>query len=142
MAKAKSKTKKLTRRQMVTLLGSGVVFAGGAGSREVEAQAPNACRAVRPMRGTAGSGPNQHPILMADPCCKEGVNVFFSGYDTIKEPVKGHMKEFADALTSSNNELLEYCVMVWGLKLEERADLMKQVTERYQMKEYPSKSSK
>jgi hypothetical protein len=156
MAKTKSKAKKLSRRELVSLLGSGVVLAGTAGSGSVEAQTtgkakakattppppppgPNACQTVVPFKGRVGSGPAAHTILMADPCCREGVDLFFTGFDKVANPAKGHLKEFAAALTTSKDELLEYCVMVWGLKLEERADLMKQMQEKYQLKEYSGK---
>lgn len=156
MAKTKSKAKKLSRRELVTILGSGVVFVGRAGGDAVAAQGdaktkakstttppppppPNACQTVVPFRGRVGSGPAAHTILMADPCCHEGVDLFFTGFDKIGPPVKGHLKNFADVLNTSKEELLEYCVMVWGLKKEERADLMKQMQEKYQLKEYTGK---
>ena len=147
MAKPKTKMKKLSRRQMVTLLGSGVVFMGTGGSAGAAAQAkrgstkaaPSTCQTVVPFKGKAGIGANEHPILMADPCCVEGVSIFFGGFDKAGPPTKGHLTSFANVLTSSKDELLEYCVMVWGLKGTERTDLVKQMQEKYQMKEYTVK---
>jgi hypothetical protein len=152
MAKTKSKAKKLSRREMVTLLGSGVVFIGTGGGDKVEAQAnaktkakaattakpptPSSCRAVVPYKGKAGAGAAQHTILMADPCCTEGISIFFEGFDKVQEPVKGHLASFANVLNGSKAELLEYCVMVWGLVPAEQADLVKQMKEKYQMTEY------
>jgi hypothetical protein len=157
MAKAKSKTKKLSRRELVTLLGSGMVFMGTAGGGTAEAQAkakgrgkanannppppppPSVCQNVIPFEGRAGTGNNAHTILMANPCCKEGVNVFFTGFDKVGNPTKGHLKDFADLLTGSKNALEEYCVMVWGLKGQEQVDLVKSMTEKFQMTAYKAK---
>ena len=156
MAKTKSKAKKLSRRELVTMLGSGAVFMGTAGGKAVVAQGdaktkarsttqppppppPSACKTVVPLVGRLGTGSAAHTVLMADPCCHEGVDIFFTGFDKVGPTAKGHLKSFAAVLTTSKEELLEYCVMVWGLKMEERTDLMKQMQERYQLKEYSGK---
>jgi hypothetical protein len=156
MAKAKSRTKKLSRRELVTMLGSGVVFIGTGGRKTVEAQtnakttakvtkqpppppSPNSCQTVVPFKGRAGTGNDAHTILMANPCCKEGVSVFFSGFDKVGKPTKEHLTSFASLLNASKDELLEYCVMVWGLKGPEQTDLVKAMQERYKMTEYPGK---
>jgi hypothetical protein len=67
------------------------------------------------------------------------MSIFFGGFDKAAQPTKGHMQAFANALNGSKDELLEYCVMVWGLQREERADLVKQVREKYTMLDYTSK---
>lgn len=133
MSEKKSKTKKLSRRQMVVLLGTGGVFAGtgiGTGDR-VEAKA-GPCNAVKPSRGT---GKGQQLVLMADPCCQEGLKIFRKGFQNIKEKaIKEHLKEFDTALGANQGQLLEYCVMVWGLTEDERGALMETMRSRYQMK--------
>jgi len=76
---------------------------------------------------------------MANPCCTEGVSVFFNGFDKVAQPAKGHLTSFANLLNGSKDELLEYCVMVWGLKGTEQTDLVKTMQERYKMTEYTGK---
>ena len=66
----------------------------------------------------------------------EGVSIFFGGFDKAGPPTKGHLTSFANVLTSSKEDLLEYCVMVWGLLPAEQSDLVKQMKEKYQMTEY------
>ena len=130
MAKTKTKVKKLSRRQMVMLLGSGVVFAQASGS-DVEALPPNACHAVQPLTGV---GSRQQLVLMADPCCQEGLKIFQAGFKATRDStVKGHLKDFNAALTANQGQLLEYCVMVWGLQQDERNNLVEQVQSRYKL---------
>ncbi len=114
MAKAKTKTRARAKAKKKTKVRS-------------------VCGVVVPYRVTAGAGANRHTVLMADPCCREGMSIFFNGFNKVAEPTKGHMQGFANVLNSSKAELLEYCVMVWGLKLAERSDLVKQVQERFRM---------
>ena len=115
MAKTKLKTKAVTK------------------AKRKKKKVRSVCGVVIPYRGIAGTGANRHPILMADPCCREGMSIFFNGFNKVAEPTKGHMQGFANILTSSKAELLEYCVMVWGLKLEERSDIVKQMQQRFRM---------
>lgn len=136
MPRAKSTTRKLSRRQMVALLGSGVVLVR-VGGADVEAQG-NPCEPVRPFKGTltsTGGGPARS-VVAADPCCVEGLEAFFGGYNNMKSSQKAHLKDFADALTESRGELLEYCVMVWGLTKADSTQVANQMKERYQLKEY------
>jgi hypothetical protein len=135
MAKAKSTTRKLSRREMVALLGSGVVLAT-AGGTEVEAQG-NPCAAVRPAKGTftTPSGPPR-TVLVGDPCCKEGLDAFFDGYKNMKSGDKVHLKDFAEALDKNRSELLEYCVMIWGLNKEESARVADDMKTRYRTAPY------
>jgi len=133
MAKTKTKTKKLTRREMVVLLGSGVLVATT--GEPAEAQGP-ACRTVSPSRGT---GSSKNLILSGDPCCKDSLAVFLKGMgmtSTVTGAAKANLKPLADALKASENDLLEYSVMLWGLKKEERDAIMKVYEERYVLKPY------
>jgi hypothetical protein len=120
---------------MVALLGSGVVLVRGGGA-EVEAQG-NACVTVRPTKGrlNTGSGPARS-VLVGDPCCKEGLDAFFKGFNNMKTAERVHLKDFADALDKSRGELLEYCVMIWGLTKEDSARLADQMKERYRTQPY------
>ena len=130
MAKTKSQAKKLSRRQMVMLLGSGVVFAP-AGESVVEAQGPIPCERIKPLKGT---GNKNQPVLVGDPCCKEGVQIFRAGFNALKDKkVKDHFKDFNDALTASQNKMMDYCVMVWGLQKDEKDAFVKDVQARYRL---------
>jgi hypothetical protein len=133
MAQTKSQAKKLSRRQMVMLLGSGVVLAPAAGAAEsdVETLPGKECHAVSPMRGT---GNQQQPVLMADPCCQDGLKVFKAGFKAVKDAtVRGHFKDFNTALTASEGQLMDYCVMVWGLQQNERDNLVEQMQSKYKL---------
>lgn len=130
MAKRKSQAKKLSRRQMVMLLGSGVVFAP-ASEVVVEAQGATPCQTVKPLRGT---GSKNQPVLMGDPCCKEGLQIFKAGFKALKDPtVKGHLKDFHAAITASENQLMDYCVMVWGLEQAEKDSFVREVQAKYRL---------
>jgi hypothetical protein len=121
---------------MVALLGSGVVLAT-AGGTEVEAQGPNACATVRPVKGTftTTSGPPR-TVLVGDPCCKEGMAAFFDGYKNMKTADKVHLKDFAEALDKNRSELLEYCVMIWGLNKQESERMADDMRARYRTAPY------
>ena len=132
MAKTKTTgTKKLSRREMVTLLGSGVLVAT-TGER-AEAQA-GACRAVSPKRGKVGG---TSVILFGDPCCRDSIALFLKGMTTnLGSTAKANLKPLADALRANQKGLLEYSVMVWGLKEGERDALLKVYQERFAIARY------
>jgi hypothetical protein len=76
-----------------------------------------------------GGTPSASKILIGDPCCDEGYAVFFDGFNKVSEPARSHLGAFAAALRDSHaeGELLEYCVMIWGLKDHERKRLVDQL---------------
>jgi hypothetical protein len=134
MAKTKTTgTKKLSRREMVVLLGSGAFVT--AKGEPAEAQA-GTCRTVSPNRGT---GKSKNLILSGDPCCKDSLAVFLKGMGmsvNLSGTAKANLKPLADALKASEHDLLEYSVMLWGLKQDERDAIMKVYEERYSFKPY------
>jgi hypothetical protein len=140
MSRAKSTTRKLSRRQAVTLLGSGVVMLRpGAGEEPVTAATADACAAVQPIKGplgTATSSGVSRAVVLGNPCCQEGMEAFFTGFNHVKGNTKAHLKDFAAALQDSRGELEEYCVMVWGLKKEDSDHLREEMQARYTMREY------
>jgi hypothetical protein len=149
MPKTKSRTKKISRRQMVVLLGSGVVFSAVRKDGRLEAKNAEdtkeakaaktleSCHAVVPLVAKVN---DTQSILLADPCCQEGLAVFRTGFRNIKDTgLKGHLKEFDAALAANESQLLEYCIMVWGLGQTERDGLVTQMRERYKLEEYPLK---
>ena len=141
MAKKKSTAKKLSRRQMVVLLGSGVMFARTRSGEGGEVPPPpDVCQIARPLTGRTKINSAEHPVLMANPCCVDGMTIFFNGFNHTKTGhAHDHLKDFAAALTANKDELLEYCLMVWGINDVDRTALVKIMQERFQMKEYPAK---
>jgi hypothetical protein len=140
MAKTKSKAKELSRRQMVILLGSGVMFARARSGEGGEVPPPDACQVAKPLTGKTKINSVEHPVLMANPCCADGMTMFFKGFDNTKTGhAHDHLKDFAAALTANKDELLEYCLMVWGINDVDRTALVKTMQERFEMKEYPAK---
>jgi hypothetical protein len=124
---AKTKTpgaKKLSRREMVVLLGSGAFVAASGESAKAQT---GPCRAVAPQKGKAGNG----VILFGDPCCRDSVALFLNGMTGVGAPAKANLKPLVDALRANQKNLLEYSVMIWGLKQAERDELMKVYQERY-----------
>src|SRR5262245_43358901 len=138
MPKAKSTTRTLSRRQMVALLGSGVVMLRS-GSTEAEALPPNACRDVAPQTGTIAFDGATSPVLGGDPCCTEGLDAFFNGYNNMKGPEKAHLRVFAEALQAERGALREYCVMIWGINQAESDRIANDIKERYRMIPYKPK---
>ena len=131
--KIKTKTKKLSRREMVVLLGSGMLVAT---SGEPARAQGNACRVVSPNKGT---GKTKNLILSGDPCCRDSVAVFLKGMDMTSKfsnSTKDNLRPLAEALKANENDLQEYSVMLWGLKKDERDAFMKDVQERYALREY------
>lgn len=133
MAKTKTTNKKLSRREMVVLLGSGVLVASS--GEPAEAQ-QSACRVVTPSRG---SGVKKNLILSGDPCCKDSLAVFLRGMGMttkVSNSARTNLKPLAEALKDNENDLLEYSVMLWGLKEEDRDALVKVIQERYALTAY------
>jgi hypothetical protein len=130
MAKTKSPAKKLSRREVI-LLGSGAVFAPLGGSA-IEVPPPDkACGDATPMKGVGSKG----PVLAAYPCCKDGLKIFQTGFQALKSSstAKQHLTQFNAALATSSNQLMDYCVMVWGLDEGERKALIEQVQGTYKL---------
>jgi hypothetical protein len=140
MAKTRSKAKKLSRRQMVVLLGSGVMFARARSGEGGEVPPPDVCQIAKPRTGTTTIKGVEHPVLMASPCCGDGMTMFFDGFNKIKTgPAHDHLKDFAAALTANKDELLEYCLMVWGINDVDRKALADMMQERFKLKDYGAK---
>ena len=99
--------------------------------KRVQSKSADGCKTVLPMRGV---GPQQQPVLMGDPCCREGLQIFKAGFRAMKDStVRAHLKDFNNALTASEGQMMDYCVMVWGLRQEERDRMVEEVRVRYQL---------
>lgn len=138
-----AKTRTLSRRQMVILLGSGgVLGALGEGGRvDLEASPPQKeCRDVVPFRGSAPGGrgvTKNQLVLIADPCCVDSIDAVMNGIDAqaTRSEAKGHLKALRTELAASREQLLEYSVMIWGLKEDQKNALLETLKTRY--KPYP-----
>ena len=131
MQKTQKKTGKISRRQLVTLLGSSVAFAGTVRAEDL-ATVPASCTAVTPQTSKGADG---RLLLIADPCCLDGFEVFEAGLggQGASYRAKGNFRDFRSALKQAKKDdvLLEYCVMIWGLSLEERAKTVADLKDRY-----------
>lgn len=126
MAKS-SKSKKITRRDAVVLLGAGALAAHGtpASARTQQTQKPpksgrpDRCgkpAVVIPYEFKTSDG-QTHQAMLAQTCCGESQNAVFVGVGkpgknvTVGGP--GHLKPMTDRLEV--DQLDEYCFMIWGL---------------------------
>jgi hypothetical protein len=136
--KAKEKPRKLSRRQMVVLLGSGAMFAGAAGAENAEALPPPeaACRPVKPAQAQMTTPKGVRTVVMADPCCSEGYSVFLNGIAKANPKARKDLQAFATALNkmSTEGQMLEYCVMIWGLTAEAKEKIVQRMVEDYSLK--------
>ena len=116
MAK-KAKTRKLTRRDAVTLLGAGTVMGVArtplATAGEVVQKDPkcdNPCVAETYSKGSV-------QLLVSYSCCEETRNAIFVGVQDPKgkpnQRGKDHLKPVQTRL--NYDTLLEYCFMIWGI---------------------------
>ena len=99
--------------------------------RPAKKKSAKRCKTVLPMRGL---GPKRVPVLMADPCCTEGFKIFKAGFRAMKDAnVRSHLKAFDAALTAAEPQLMDYCVMVWGLQQEERDRMVADAKNKYRL---------
>jgi hypothetical protein len=82
------------------------------------------------------SSTGQQRLLAGSSCCSDSVEMLLAGLDkmTKDEPaVAGHMKAFVQKARDQflAGDLLEYCVIVFGLKDQERDDLLTHVEKTY-----------
>jgi hypothetical protein len=121
---ATRKRQKVSRRQVMLVLGAGVI--GGATQltqaqtrgRGTSAPAPQADPCVKTLihahgQFTAPDG-KQRNFAYADPCCVEGLNALRVGYNNLTGTAKDKIKPFFDDLDSSK-PLLEYSLFAFGL---------------------------
>jgi hypothetical protein len=132
MAKTKSKSTKLSRRQMVVLLGSGGVLGALGNSEGAEAAPASVCVNVKAFQGKNKQG---ELVLSGYPCCRESAQLFMDGFSKAAPTVKGHLQVLKSALEKNRNSLQEYSIMIWGLRQEERDSLMETIANRFSMSE-------
>ena len=113
---ARKATRKLTRREAVTLLGTGAVVGTGSTATSGAAGQPKhpSCDQVADVKAYRN---RSQQALVGYTCCDETKNAILVGVDDpAHNPTsrgKAHLKKWQGELKTAN--LLEYCFMVWGL---------------------------
>lgn len=124
MAKS-SKSRKISRRDAVVLLGTGVLVARGKGASARRAEGaqqppgrPDRCKddaVVVPYEFRIGS--EVHQAMLAFTCCRESQNAILVGVaepqKTVSNNGQRHLKPMTERLKV--DRLDEYCFMIWGL---------------------------
>jgi hypothetical protein len=134
MAKTRS-PRGISRRDAVALLGAGTVL--GTIGADVEAAAPGAVQdhpsCDKPMVVDAlqrGIGTPPRLALVSYSCCDETRNAVLVGVEEpMRKPTsrgKAHLKPLQTRLSQDNLE--EYCFMIWGLSEEQVMTLRATVT--------------
>jgi hypothetical protein len=135
MAKTKKTAENMSRRQMVTLLGSGVVFAGTIKAEDIVAEAQSNCG---PAALQEGKGTDGRLMLVADLCCVDGAEIVHAGRGgkAASTRAAGDLKNLDEVLGRAKKEslLLEYCVMMWGLTAKQRDEAVTELKSRYLQK--------
>ena len=137
MAKS-SKSKKISRRDAVVLLGAGALVARGkraSASKSADAQQsggrPDRCKGdaiVVPYEFRIGS--EVHQAMLAYTCCRESQNAILVGVaepqKTVSNNGQRHLKPMTDRLKV--DRLDEYCFMIWGLTEQQAKSLQESST--------------
>jgi hypothetical protein len=122
---------------MVVLLGSGAVFAGAVGGGDAEALPPDkACQIARPLSGTVKTPTGgTRSVVMALPCCTEGYSVFLKGIDGASASAKRDLNDFHGKLAKmqTDGQMLEYCLMLWGLTEDAKNRLEEEMKARFHL---------
>ena len=138
MAKS-SKTKKITRRDAVVLLGAGALAAHGqpASARTQKPSSPPKPKPGRPDRcGKPAvvepyefrtSDGQTHQAMLAATCCGESRTAVLVGVArpgiSVSAGGPAHLKPLTDRLEV--DQLDEYCFMIWGLT-EQQANMLRE----------------
>lgn len=121
MAKS-SKTRKISRRTAVVMMGAGTLLAsrGRASGRTRQPGKPRPDRCVDPAIVVPYEfqlGGQTHHAMLAATCCSESQNAILVGVEEAgrkpRPSGKSHLKPLTDRLNM--DKLDEYCFMVWGL---------------------------
>jgi hypothetical protein len=122
----------MSRREMVMLVGSGVVFAGTVKGEDIAIEADATCQ---PVALKTGKGTDGRLLLVADTCCLDGFEIVRAGRGGTKASSRAvtNLKALDDALVHAKKDslLLEYCVMMWGLTEKQRDDTVADLAKRY-----------
>lgn len=133
---ARRSGKKMSRRELIVVLGAGAL----AGGMTAPAEAAN-CVAVTPHVGDNPITPGgKGKMLMVDPCCSDSAQLVLRSFDSrpLTAGAKEHLKTLHDQVNSltASGDLLEYSLMIWGLKEDQRADLVSNLREKYRLAPY------
>ena len=121
-------TTRITRRDAVVLLGAGAV-AGATRTVPVRAQQPKPPKECQDEADVRRYGQPTRRYLVADTCCEESRTAILLAVEeqNHKPTINGkkHFKALRQALVEE--KLAEYCVMVWGLDMEQVKTLRQQI---------------
>ena len=96
------------------------------------------CSAVVPAMGV---GQDNRLVLVANTCCVDGFNIVNAGFGkgSTKGRSQSHLRVFYNTLTRAKTDdlLLEYCVMMWGLTKKQSKDLFGKMKEEYNLQAAP-----
>jgi hypothetical protein len=138
MAKKRS-SRKITRRDAVTMLGAAAVLGGARGKAEA---AESAVQGL-PCAGVAEVSEFDMVVngktrlaMMANACCGESRTAVLAGTEVPRHKpsanTKSHLKRLTDTLQTAT--LDEYCFMIWGLSEAQALSLYKTMPERLALK--------
>lgn len=122
-----ARPKKLSRRNMIALLGSGTV-AGAMGTiadpveaRGISCDNPAFVRRQQPARGRTRGSTGTPGLLTSESCCVETRAAILKGFAAGTTRGKTHLAPLKGEL--EHDTLEEFCVMVWGLTDVQRKEL-------------------
>jgi hypothetical protein len=113
MAESKTgKNRKISRRNMVALLGSGVVVGVALDGEDAAAGLP--CdQPCDVFEYTTGTGSKTRTALVSGSCCKHTRTLIMKGPGGLNQQGTAHLKPLRNTLNRVTLE--EYCYMTWGL---------------------------
>jgi hypothetical protein len=126
----KTKRKRISRRSMMGLLGSGVVIGVMRTPEEVAAAACDKKADVSRLKGGTHGG----DALICATCCKITKKVIDEGFDKLTKSEQAHIRPVKDTVAQSN--LLEYVFMLWGVDDDQVKALTEQVTSQLKLTPY------
>jgi hypothetical protein len=125
-----SKRAKISRRKAIATLASGAVGVGAAigGSSDTVTCQSAACGGVAKVT-VPTTGPSvQTTNLISSSCCADTKATLL----TASGQPKTHLQPLLTKLQDNNTHLLEYCVMVWGIKKDAVKQMEDLLTPRLQ----------
>lgn len=120
--KTTGKARKVTRRQLMIVLGSGAL-ASSVGAASCAADQQNLTDPDPPCdqpaktesgRFTLPGGP-ERAYVFGDACCPTGEKILVKGFPLLDDTEQGHMRPILDAIGTNRAKLMEHAVFAFGL---------------------------